>query len=116
MQRKTYTIGSDVFYLKDDLTVEESESVQELIDGLYEQEQNNRSGSISRCGIKKFLALVLEPAGCSRLQNETDFGKAKESVVLDVIKDFFLRRMRLTVSITDYFRSLTRGENAPPES
>lgn len=115
MQKKVYQIDEDKFHLKEDLTVEESETVQELLDGFYASEEECRSGAIPRGGIRKFLSLVLEPENKEKNFNESDFGKARESVVLEVIKDFFLRRMHLTAAMTDYFRSLMKEQTAPPQ-
>lgn len=110
MQKKIYKINENNFSLKEDLTVEESEEVQELLNDFYSSGEN---GIIPHGGIRRFLSLVL----CAENNDEqtllADFGKAKESVVLEVIKDFFLRRMRLTASMADYFRNLAQEQNLP---
>lgn len=116
MQKKMYQIDEAQYRLKEDLTVEESETVQELLDGFYTAGENCRNGIIPHQGIRKFLSLVLEPENAGRGVSESDFGKARESVVLEVIKDFFLRRMRLTAAMADYFRNLMQEQILPPES
>jgi hypothetical protein len=115
MQKKVYQIEEDRYHLKEDLTVEESETVQELLDGFYAAGEECRDGVVPRGGIRKFLSLVLECDNKEKEVNEADFGKARESVVLEVIKDFFLRRMRLTAAMTDYLRSLIQEQTLPPE-
>lgn len=107
MQKKTYKINDRVFYLKEDLTVEENETIRNLLNNLYSGE-DNYSG-----GIKKFLSMVLIPADTKNSTGEIDFGQTLESVALEVIKDFFLKRMRLTAAMADYFMNLTKEFNLP---
>jgi hypothetical protein len=116
MQKKIYQIEEAKYHLKEDLTVEESETLQELLDGFYTAGENCQNGIIPHTGIRRFLSLVLEPEDSQKQVNESDFGKARESVVLEVIKDFFLRRMRLTAAMAEYFRSLMKEGTMPPVS
>lgn len=108
MQKKVYQIENAKFQLKEDLTVEESEKVQKLLNAFYSAGESYVSENMPADEIKKFLSLVLEPEKASIPETVVDFGKAKESVVLEVIKDFFLRRMRLAMNITGYFKSLMK--------
>ena len=108
MQLKAYEIEGAKYFLKEDLTLEESEQVQKLMNTLYTA-GNNPNENYPSGEIRKFLALVLEQTESSIA--ETDFGKVKESIALEVIKDFFLRRMRLTLNTADYFRSLMKEQN-----
>jgi hypothetical protein len=108
MQKKVYQIEKSKFLLKEDLTVEESEKVQKLLNTFYSAGENYVGENMPVEEIKQFLSLVLEPENSSVAENTVDFGKAKESVVLEVIKDFFLRRMRLAMNITGYFRNLMK--------
>jgi hypothetical protein len=102
---KTYCIDNLNFRLKADLTLDEAGDVEELFKNLFVQceqveGQNGLvTGSFSNSEIKKFLSIALEPVSSSDKQEGSfydgfDFGKAKESVAVEVIKDFFLYRIR----------------------
>jgi len=108
MQTKVYQIENIKFHLKSDLTVEESEKVQKILNSFYSGGDNYVRENMPADDIKKFLSLVVEPEDQGNLDAIPDFGKAKESVVLEIIKDFFLRRIHLTMNITDYFRNLMK--------
>jgi hypothetical protein len=112
MINKSYTINNKNFKLKTDLTLDEAEEVQELFKNLFisdEQASGQEyradgmsgvvSGSFSNTEIKRFLSLTLEPqypntGPGSKGFGEFDYGKVKESVAIEVIKDFFLHRIK----------------------
>ena len=104
---KSYLINKINFSLKSDLTLDEAEEVQELFQNLFiKSEQINGqsgspaglvTGSFSNAEIKRFLSIVLEPAtmpGAIEEKPNIDFGRVKESVAVEVIKDFFLNRIK----------------------
>lgn len=101
MSKKIYKIVNVDFVLKTDLTLDEAEEVQELFKNLFiqgeqaEEQTGLVTGSFSNTEIKKFLSIALEPV-CTeaKLYEGFDFGKAKETVVVEVIKDFFLYRIK----------------------
>ncbi len=113
MQRKTYLINGKKFLLKEDFTIEECEEIQKLMEQIYESGSGNSTAIYSFGGIKKFLSKSLSPAEEIKAGDETDFGKAAESVALEVIKDFFLRRLRLTNSTAEYFKALMKEFGTP---
>lgn len=105
MAKRIYNINDKNFILKTDLTLDEAEEVQELFQNLFIQEGQAEgqsgfvTGSFSNSEIKKFLSIALEPASPpvkaeGKLYEEFDFGKANESVVVEIIKDFFLHRIK----------------------
>jgi len=105
MQTKTYTINNVNFRLKTDLTLDEAEQVQGLFNNLFIRdgqsvdEEGMVGGSFTNSEIKKFLSIALEPAvipanSCKQVIEEFDFGSAKESVVIEIIRDFFLYRIK----------------------
>ena len=105
MITKSYSIKNINFKLKTDLTLDEAEEVQELFKNLFIREDQFDggtwlvSGNFSNSEIKKFLSIALEPVELtgkteSRTIDEFDFGKAKESEAIEVIKDFFLHRIK----------------------
>ena len=81
MQKKYYPIEGIQFSIKEDLTLEENEEVRRLIRGFY-------SGG-GRSEMEKFLAIVLETSDRKFIQGKFNFGKAKESAVTEIVKDFF---------------------------
>ena len=89
MQKKTYKIMDTLFCLKDDLTIEESEMVQNLLGEFDSERDGCSSGIIPNGGIRKFLSMILEPSEPGCQVTDCDYGKAKESVVQEIIKDFF---------------------------
>lgn len=108
MQKKIYTVDGVGFSLKEDLTLEENEEVRRLIGGFY-------SGSGGRGAMEKFLAMVLESGDKKFIPGKFNFGRAKESVVTEIVKDFFLRRMKSASVTALYFENLTK-EYAQPWS
>jgi len=107
--QKHYSIKNKNFTLKSDLTLDEAEEVQQLFQNLFIQEEQAAditsgqtgliTGSFSNSEIKRFLSIALEPEcipGKSRedINDEFDFGKIKESTAVEVIKDFFLLRIK----------------------
>ena len=104
MMQKSYSINNANFKLKQDLTLDESEEVQELFQNLFIRENQTKgqqvlvTGSLSNSEVKKILSIVLEPVsqpggpGENKCR-EFDFGMTKESVVVEIIKDFFLNRI-----------------------
>jgi len=111
MLKKTYQIDGVKFKLKEDLTVEESGTVQDILNDIYSAGEESRGGFAPAGSIKKFLSIVLQAENGKDELIGIDFGKAKESVAEEVVKDFFLKRVRLTAAATDYFRSLTKELN-----
>jgi hypothetical protein len=102
---KSYLINGVNFKLKTDLTLDEAEEVQELFKNLFIQdgqtgEQSGQvTGTFTNTEIKKFLSIALEPDGSynktrDKFTEEFDFGKAKETVAIEIIKDFFLHRIK----------------------
>jgi hypothetical protein len=99
---KTYTINKISFKLKSDITLDEAEEVQELFKNLFIQEEQLDglvTGSFSNSEIKRFLSIALEATPTSdkteaKLYEGFDFGKVKESTAVEVIKDFFLCRIK----------------------
>jgi hypothetical protein len=108
---KTYTINKINFKLKSDLTLDEAEEVQELFKNLFIQEEQTGglvTGSFSNSEIKRFLSIVLEPASNKdktevKQYEEFDFGKVKESTAVEVIKDFFLYRIKKYQDFTNSY-------------
>jgi hypothetical protein len=111
MENKTYTIDNTKFILKTDLTLDEGEEVQELFSGLFAQD-NTISGNFK---MKRFLELVLEPAE-GNLPDNFNFGKTKESVQMEVFKDFFLSRVTKGMRITKDFAELIADQQKPSKS
>ncbi len=108
MHIKHYQIEHMKFRLKEDLTVEESEKVQLILNSFYSAGEDYVNENMQAGDIKKFLSIVIEPEEPDSTGVVPDFGKAKESVVMEIIKDFFLRRMRLAMNMTAYFRNLMK--------
>ena len=107
--QKHYSINNTNFTLKPDLTLDEAEEVQQLFQNLFIQEEQASgatagqtgliTGSFSNTEIKRFLTIALEPEslpGKPRevINDEIDFGKIKESTAVEIIKDFFLLRIK----------------------
>ncbi|MFO7446392.1 MAG: hypothetical protein R6W90_08495 [Ignavibacteriaceae bacterium] len=115
MNPKTYTIDNIAFMLKTDLTLNESEEVSNLLRGLYCPPQADSgvtiAGNFTGAQIKRFLEIVLEPVSAgAAVQSESigvrpahidkdglpegfNLGKIKESVQMEVFKDFFIERL-----------------------
>jgi hypothetical protein len=102
MNKKIYEISGAWFRMKDDFTLEEAENIQNLFNGMYEE------GNNSTAYIKKFLAAVLQPVDMLLDLSGIDFGKTREPVAMDVIKDFFLLRLKSTAAITEYLDGLMK--------
>ena len=106
MSQKTYTISHTNFTLKSDLTLDEAEEVEQLFQNLFIREEQAAggktgliTGSFSNSEIKRFLSIALEPEdrpGKRRegINDAFDFGKINESMAVEVIKDFFLLRIK----------------------
>jgi len=107
MNKKTYEINGTKFRVKDDFTLEEAENIQQLFNGMYEDGHN------STAYIKKFLSSVLQPSDLLFDAEGFDFGKTGESVAMEVIKDFFLLRLKSAAAITDCLNGLMK-EFSPP--
>jgi hypothetical protein len=107
MLKKNYDLNGNNFRLKEDFTLEESEIIQNLIQGFYEEGNNYTSG------IKKFLSLVLQPDNPEVNTVDFDFGPAKESVAREIIRDFFLSRLKSAAAMTDYLNSLMKEFSLP---
>jgi hypothetical protein len=107
MLKKVYDINGNKFRLKEDFTLEESEIIQNLIQGLYEEGNNYTAG------IKKFLSLVLQPDNHEVNTVEFDFGQIKESAAREIIRDFFLSRLKSAAAMTDYLNSLMKEFSLP---
>jgi len=115
---KSYTINNINFKLKTDLTLDEAEEIQGLFQNLFIQEgqtagqSGSVTGSFSNSEIKKFLSIALEPVCLpdktgGKMCEEFDFGKTKESIVVEIIKDFFLHRIKNYQDFTlSYARSI----------
>jgi hypothetical protein len=114
MENKTYTIDNTKFILKTDLTLDEGEEVQELLSGLFTQD-NTIKGTFTGKQMKRFLELVLEPAE-GNLPDNFNFGKTKESVQMEVFKDFFLSRVTKGMRITKDFAELIADQQKPSKS
>lgn len=105
---KIYKIGHNEFRLKTDLTLDESERIQEVIKNIYTPDGKTFAGNITGSEIKLFLSLSLEqiiaPGTKSNSDNSNiDFGKATESVVAEILKDFFLNRLKRFQVFTNYY-------------
>lgn len=109
MLKKVYDINGNKFRLKEDFTLEESEIIQNLIQGFYEEGNNYTAG------IKKFLSLVLQPDNHEANIVEFDFGPAKESAAREIIRDFFLSRLKSAAAMTDYLNSLMKEFSLPAQ-
>ncbi|MDR3625271.1 MAG: hypothetical protein P4L45_00475 [Ignavibacteriaceae bacterium] len=120
---KYYLISDIKFRLKTDLTLDEAEEVQELFKNLFLQggqadEQSGLvTGTFTNAEIKKFLSIALEPTDVSnnagkKFIEEFDFGRAKETVAIEIIRDFFLHRIKkyqdFTLSCADSIKQPSR--------
>jgi hypothetical protein len=111
---KTYTIDKYKFTLNTDLTLDEGEEVQKFMSKLFAQDQMTIAGSYTSEEIRRFFEIVLTPIG--ELPKDFSFGKTKESVQMEVFKDFFLHRVNLGKSIVKGLSELTEQQPKPSES
>ena len=94
MDEKEYVSDNKRFTLKVDLDLEESEIVSDFFKDSYAKGKTEINlGNFSSSQVAKFFATVLEPVD-GRLPAEFNFKKIKESVQLEVFKDFFLSRVQ----------------------
>ena len=109
MDKKTYEIDGVSFNLKTDYDLDESDKLTSLFGGLEAENNKIISGKFSNNQIKEILSIVLIPQ--TSLQESFNYGKAKETVVAEVIKDFFLNRIASNVNIRTYLSDLTMKPN-----
>lgn len=100
-----YEIAGIKFNLKTDLELDESIEISNLMKKLYSESSNTITGEFSGEEMKRFLWIVLEPCGNKPLLENFTFGKTKESVQLEVFKDFFLDRVKKANSLAEDFAS-----------
>jgi hypothetical protein len=105
MEEKTYIIDNVKFRLKIDFTLDETDQLQEIFSKLYTPDRKTIAGNFTSKEIKTFLELVLEPQ--DKIHEGFSFGKAKESVQLEVFKDFFLNRIGRAGDLTSSFAPST---------
>lgn len=120
---KYYLISDIKFRLKTDLTLDEAEEVQELFKSLFLQggqadEQSGLvTGTFTNAEIKKFLSIALEPVDVpnnagEKFIEEFGFGRVKETVAIEIIRDFFLHRIKkyqdFTLSCADSIKQPSR--------
>ncbi len=94
-----YEINDVKFTLRTDLTLNQIDKISNLFGKIYAKADNVLVGSYTSQDIVKMLAILLETD--SELPNSFDFGDAKESVILEVIKDFFVSRIGSTQNMLD---------------
>jgi hypothetical protein len=111
---KTYTIDNHKFILNTDLTLDEGEEVQKFMSKLFAQDKTTIAGSYTSDEIKRFFEIVLTPIG--ELPKDFSFGKTKESVQMEVFKDFFLSRVTKGMRITKDFAELIADQQKPSKS
>lgn len=105
---KTYIIDGVDLVLKD-LTLDEAEQVNSLLSF------SNNEAEVSGQNSKKFLSIVLEPADKSA-EKEINFGKCTEATALEVLKDFFTKRIESGKNLNEYFTTLTEKLRKQPGS
>lgn len=106
MEKKTYEIAGLKFNLKTDLELDESIEVSNLMKNLSSESSNTIAGNFSSEDMKKFLSIVLTPADGKELPGSFSFGKIRESVQMEVFKDFFLDRIVKVNNLSEDFAGL----------
>lgn len=97
---KTYEIDGVEVRLKD-LTLDEADEVSSLL-------TVTREGmTVSNENSKRFLSIVLE--GVNGNNVNINFGKCTETTALEVLKDFFTRRIESGNGLRNFFSTLTKG-------
>ena len=113
MEEKTYKIKEIEFKLNDDFDIDESLELAALLKKLYIQGTNIITADFTGDEITRFLNLVLIPV--SPLPADFSFRKAKESVQLEVFKDFFLDRLSKMRQTKKDLANLIGQQNKPSE-
>ena len=91
MAGKIYKIDDIDFNLNTDLTLDELEFVQKFFKKTSTDGTTISLGEFKKEEIIEFLKIILIPI---KAHGIIEWGKIKESVQIDAIKDFFLSRMQ----------------------
>jgi len=106
MDNKFYYIDKVKFQIKEDLTLDESEYLEKFFSKSFSENQKNliMLGNFTATDVKKFFETVLEPTDNNTpLPDGFNFGNIKESVQMDVFKDFFLKRVGRAIDLQRSF-------------
>lgn len=103
-----YEIAGRKFVLRD-LTLDEADEVNKLL-GLSSTTKQQVELALTREQSNRLLWLIIEPADGQPVE-ESYYGKCKESVSVEILKDFFLKRIMMRQSSQNFFASLMQRPN-----
>lgn len=103
-----YEIAGRKFVLRD-LTLDEADEVNKLL-GLSSTTKSQVELALTRDQSNRLLSLIIEPADGQKVE-ESFYGKCKESVSVEILKDFFLKRIMMRQSSQNFFASLMQRPN-----
>lgn len=88
-----YQIDNHKFTLKQNYTLNELDKLNNIFSKVNVHGNNIIQTAITNADLKDFLSTVLLRVDTS--ESETDYGKADEMTIMEIMKDFFLSRIGL---------------------
>ena len=107
MEAKIYKIADKDFILNTDLDLDEREIIQSFFGKTVRTGQTINFGEFRKDEVVKLYSIILKPADGNELPPDFSLSKIKESVELDLIKDFFLSRMLKMPNLAESLSNLT---------
>lgn len=98
---KVYLIDGIEFKLKE-LTLNELDEVNNILQ--LGKNDNTIESNLTSEDSKKFLSIVIEQV--NKKDKNVDIGKCSEIVALEILKDFFLERLKRGTDMKNYFQKL----------
>jgi hypothetical protein len=91
-----YIIDKQFCRLKEELTLDEAEQAQLLLDKITPADKKTLTGKFSNEDIKKLLSIICEPLNDGV---QINYGNCKETTSVEVVRDFFLKRIKSTITM-----------------
>lgn len=102
-----YKIGDKDFILRD-LSLDQADEVNRLLLPM-KGEGNHLEVKFTLKENNRLLSLILEPSDLQEVPEEF-FGKCKESVSVEILKDFFLKRLMMRNNSMNFFTNLMQKQ------